>query len=142
MLESKTFRVWFGTTLLICVVAFGKALCAQEKHNATELVVGIYRVDIGDRLEVSVWRHPELSKTVVVDRAGNIRLPLIDVVKVSGLSVNDVADLLTRKLEFTSPRPQVTVAVSWTNSIPKEPVPSPPLVPELRQECCIVRKTL
>ena len=110
MLGSKTFRVWFSATLLMGAISFGEGLCAQMKE-----IGGTYRVCIGDHLDISVWQHPKLSKTVVVDRHGNLRLPSINVAKVSGLSVNDVEDLLNRKLEFKFPKPFVSVIVSETN---------------------------
>lgn len=138
MLELKTFRVWFGATLLVGAISCGYALSAQEKkQNATEVAGCTYRISIGDQLEVSVWRHPELSKTVVVDRNGNISLPLVNVVKTAGLSVNDLAHVLTHELERVFPKPHVMVIVSRTNSLP---ACMSPLSPELRWDCCIARK--
>ena len=67
---------------------------------------------VGDHLEISVWPQPELSKIVVVDRDGIIKLPSLNVVKVSWLSVQAVADVLTRSLESTFPKSRVTVGVS------------------------------
>jgi protein involved in polysaccharide export with SLBB domain len=140
MLESKIFRVWFAATLLMGAISLSEGLCAQEKQDATEWVAGTYHVGIGDHLEIWVWQHSSLSKTVVVDLDGNISLPSINVVKAAGLSVNDLADLLTRKLEFAFPKPHVTVLVSRTNSYPKPPARTPPPAPELQKECCIARK--
>jgi Polysaccharide biosynthesis/export protein len=68
-----------------------------------------------------VWQHPNLSKIVVVDSDGNISLPSVSVVKAEGLSVQNLADLITRKLEIHIPKPHVTVVVSGTNSFPKPP---------------------
>jgi len=45
----------------------------------------------------------------VVSQDGNITLPPLDALKVSGLSVQAVADLLRRKLEPMLSTPQVTV---------------------------------
>jgi protein involved in polysaccharide export with SLBB domain len=129
MLGWKTFRVWFSATLLMGAPSLSaKACTAQEKQNAIREIGGTYRVCIGDHLDISVWQHSKLSKTVVVDRHGNIRLPSINVVKASGLSVNALEDLLTRKLEFIFPKPFVSVIVSGTNCL----FEGPPPVPELQ----------
>lgn len=123
MFGSRTFRVWFSATLLMAPSLSAKA-CEQ---NAMKMVGGTYRVCIGDHLDISVWQHPKLSKAVVVDRHGNIRLPSINVVKVSGLSVNDVEGLLTRKLASKFPKPFVSVIVRETSCR----FEGPPPVPEL-----------
>jgi protein involved in polysaccharide export with SLBB domain len=81
MLKSKTFRAWFGATLLTCAISCGEALSAQEKQYSTVLSPVDYRIGIGDQIAVEVWRHPELTKTVVVYRHGNITLPSVKHVK-------------------------------------------------------------
>jgi|SRR5580658_4015531 hypothetical protein len=166
MLESKTFRVWFGAMLVMCAVSSGEALSAQEKQHSIAPAVDTYRVHIGDVLEISVYEHPELSRRVVVRRDGNITLPSVNAVKVSGLSAMDLAMLLRAKLESVIPKPQVTVTVVIHTFPPVPPslepsprdIPSPlplpkPLErpsrqlgdvpsPERRQDCCVARESL
>jgi hypothetical protein len=86
MLESKTFLVWFGATLLMCAISCGQALSAQEIQHSIAKPVDTYRIGVGDRIQLDVWRHPELTRTVVVDSKGDITLPSVHVVRVSGLS--------------------------------------------------------
>jgi len=83
MLEFKTFRVWFGATRLMCAMFCAATLSSQEKQHPIESSLDTYRIGIGDQIKIDVWRHPELSKTVVVDCDGNITLPSINVVKAS-----------------------------------------------------------
>jgi hypothetical protein len=140
MLESKTFRVWFGATLLMCAISDGQALSAQEIQHSIAKPVDTYRIGVGDRIQVDVWRHPELTKTVVVDRKGNITLPSVHVVKVSGVSAMDLASLVRHKLESKIPNPQVIVTVVGISS-PLAPLPQPlhrdVPSPELRQGWCV-----
>ncbi len=83
MLGPKSCRVWLGATLLM-VASSGQAVCAQDKQKASHSELGTHVVCAGDRLQISVWQHPELSKRDIVDRDGNINLPSIDVVKSQG----------------------------------------------------------
>ena len=142
MLESKTFLAWFGATLLMCATSCGQALSAQEIRHSIAKPADTYRIGVGDRIQVDVWRHPELTKTVVVDRKGNITLPSVPVVQVSGLSPMDLASLVRHKFERKIPNPQVTVTVVGISG-PLAPLPQPRYQdlpsPELRQGCCVAQ---
>lgn len=133
MLKSKNYRVWFGATLLVCAISCGGALNAQEKQPSSAPASLHYRIGIGDQIKVDVWRHPELSKTVVVNRHGSITLPSVKSVKASGLSAMDLASLLRDKLERKIYNPQVTVTVVSIASAPLSgPGPSTPLFQDPR----------
>ena len=119
MFESNTFRVWLVVALLIGVFSCPDVLSAQCRPNGIEAAPGTYHIDIGDQLSFSVWQHPEFSRTVVVDREGNIILPSGDVVKAVGLSVNELAGIITEKLKLLYPSAYVTVAVKRKASPPK-----------------------
>jgi hypothetical protein len=145
MLEAKTFRVWFGVTVLMCAVSCGEALRAQEKPHTVESATG-YRVHAGDVVKLDVWKHPEITRTVPVDRKGNLHLPLINDVKAGGLTAMELAGLIRQKLEGIIPSPQVTVTIIEIrdpSSLPPELVPQiplhrqAPLSPDLKQKCCV-----
>jgi hypothetical protein len=147
-LESKTFRVWFAATLLMCAIPCGEALSAQESQHSIA-AADTYWIGVGDQIKVDVWQHPELTKTVVVNRKGNITLQAVHVVKVSCLSAMDLASLVRHKLERKIPNPQVTVTVvGISNPLAPLSQPSrPPLPqhqdspsPELRRDCCVARE--
>jgi protein involved in polysaccharide export with SLBB domain len=156
MLESKTFRVWMAAALLMCAISCGKALSAQETQHSIAAAVDTYWVGVGDQIQVDVWRHPEISKTVVVDRKGNITLPSVHVVKASGLSAQDLANLVRHKLERKIPNPQVTVTVVRISNhlapLPQRSLqplrpPSPqlrdtPSPEQLLHDCCVAREGL
>jgi len=71
-----------------------------------------YVVGESDVLHISVWKEPELSQTVVVRTDGNISLPLISEVKVSGMTPLQIQDLIAEKLKGFINTPQVTVTVT------------------------------
>jgi polysaccharide export outer membrane protein len=70
-----------------------------------------YIIGVEDELQISVWREPELSTTVVVRPDGIITLPLVNDVKAVGLKTEELQNLLTEKLKNFVNEPQVTVIV-------------------------------
>jgi polysaccharide export outer membrane protein len=71
-----------------------------------------YVVGEADVLNVNVWKEPEVSHTVVVRTDGNISLPLINEVKVSGLTPLQIQEVIAERLKGFFNNPQVTVTVT------------------------------
>jgi polysaccharide biosynthesis/export protein len=69
----------------------------------------VYVIGVEDELQISVWREPELSTTVVVRPDGMITMPLINDLKAVGLKPEELQNLLTEKLKAYVNEPQVTV---------------------------------
>src|SRR5580658_4154940 len=104
MLETKHFRVWLGMLLLLCFTCLGELSAAQEQVEAAA-----YRIAAGDTIQIAVWMQPKYTRVVRVDGDGNINLPTVHNLKVSGLTAADLTKLLYEKLEDTVSNPQVTV---------------------------------
>jgi polysaccharide export outer membrane protein len=79
---------------------------AATPSSQTDLIVGT-----GDLLEVSIYQAPEFDRQVRVDDSGEISLPLLGSVKVSGLTIRQTEQLIERRLSsdkyFTEPRVSV-----------------------------------
>ena len=75
-----------------------------------------YRVGAEDELTISVWHEPELSQTVVVRSDGMITMPLLNDIKVVGLTPEELQALLTERLKTLVNDPQVTVTVKTVKS--------------------------
>jgi polysaccharide export outer membrane protein len=71
-----------------------------------------YRIGVDDRLQISVWRNPELSVTVPVRPDGMISMPLIGDVRAGGLTASAVAINIKEKLSAYVRDPSVAVIVS------------------------------
>ncbi len=69
----------------------------------------IYHIGVEDELGISVWHEPDLTTNVVVRPDGMITLPLLNDVKVIGLTTKELQDMLTDKLKDFLKEPQVTV---------------------------------
>jgi polysaccharide export outer membrane protein len=70
-----------------------------------------YAIGPADQLNVDVFDVPDLSRTVTVDLAGQISLPLVGAMQVSGLTATELADLISERLRTNVRDPRVTVNV-------------------------------
>jgi polysaccharide biosynthesis/export protein len=75
-----------------------------------------YQIGAGDMLQVSVWKEPEASASVVVRPDGMISTPLIKEIQVAGLTPAQAEKLITEKLVKVIQEPDVTVVVTGINS--------------------------
>ena len=57
-----------------------------------------YQIGPEDVLEISVWKNPELSRTVPVRPDGKVSLPLVNDIQAAGLTPIDLRDQVTAKL--------------------------------------------
>jgi len=70
-----------------------------------------YKIGPEDLLEIEVFQVEELKTSVRVTARGFIKLPLVGKVKAGGLSVSELEDMLSRKLERFLEDPVVSVFV-------------------------------
>src|SRR5688572_33440936 len=71
-----------------------------------------YTLNPGDQLEVSVWKEPDLTKTVIVRPDGKISFPLTGEVGAVGRTVAQVQAEIASKLKTYMPEPVVTVTMT------------------------------
>ena len=86
---------------------------APEKRFATETN---YRIGADDKVQVTVWRNPELSVTVPVRPDGKISVPLIGDVVAGGHTPTEVAETIRQKLTAYIREPVVTVILTELKS--------------------------
>ena len=97
------------TSMITYVSVAPSIVSAQPQGTASspEYVVGE-----SDVLRINVWKEPEVSQpSVTVRPDGMISMPLIGVVKVSGMTPTQIQEMLTKKLERFLGKSQVTVTV-------------------------------
>lgn len=92
----------------------GSALPARSVEDP-----GAYKIGYADVLDISIFKVPELARTVEVAESGTITFPPVGEVSVAGKTVRDIEHDLAEKLEASYLRsPQVTVSVKEFNSQP------------------------
>ena len=86
-------------------------------NGGAQATAGAYRIGSADMLDITVFKVPELSKTVQVSETGTINLPLVGEVQAAGKTTQELERVLTAKLGATYlQNPQVSVLVKENNS--------------------------
>jgi polysaccharide export outer membrane protein len=75
-----------------------------------------YTIGAEDMLDISVWKEPDVSRSVPVRPDGRISLPLINDVQAAGFTPQQLAGMVAEKLRKYLNDPQVTVIVTAINS--------------------------
>jgi polysaccharide biosynthesis/export protein len=101
--REAMIRLRFWLLLCVGMICLGFAGLAAA---------GDSMISIDDVLDISVYNHPEMNTTVRVDGQGMVLLPLINEVKVQGLTVSEAAARIASLLaDGYINRPQVNVFV-------------------------------
>ncbi len=103
--QSRSFRIgaWVFATVLVAIPALSQS-------------DGTYQIGAGDELQIVVWRNVELTMTVPVRPDGYISLPLVNDVKVAGLTPMKVREALTERVQEFVASPLVSVIVTRVGS--------------------------
>ncbi len=104
----------YGRTLQIAlaVAVVFLPLVDAAAQQPSEYVIGP-----GDVLSVSVWRHPELERSVVVRSNGMVTFPPVGELMASGLTPNGLSrEIMQRLRDYTRETTQVTVSMAQFNS--------------------------
>lgn len=112
-------------TLLPCLI-LGAAVFAAEPPAPGDgpgfppATDPAYRLALGDRIIVSIFGEPELNIQQMIDRDGQVRLPLIGIVTIGGRTVREAETLIegTYQSKELLRDPQATLSLS--NYAPRE----------------------
>jgi polysaccharide export outer membrane protein len=88
----------------------------QEQTKAVQGDDPAYLIGAQDVLDISVWKEPDISRTVPVRPDGKISLPLVRDIQAAGLTPMQLERLVAEKLQKYVTDPQVTVIVKEINS--------------------------
>lgn len=76
------------------------------------------RIEKGDILEIRVYGHEELSKTVMVQPDGTVDYPMISNIPVEGLSLDELREILkAQATRYLNERPIISVRFSQTMNV-------------------------
>ncbi|HFD79521.1 MAG TPA: sugar ABC transporter substrate-binding protein [Gammaproteobacteria bacterium] len=78
----------------------------------SSVLVGSYKMSVGDKVSVNVWQNPELSVETPIRPDGKIAMPLIGDVMAAGKEPKQLAADITEKLKAYVKYPNVTVMLT------------------------------
>lgn len=107
---SRSVAFWMAAAL----VAAGCAHHAPQEDDQVQQISD-FRLSKEDIVEVSVWKEPELSRTVPVRPDGKITLPLIGDLQAEGLRPQELEANVQKQLASLVRDPRVTVIVHDVN---------------------------
>ena len=96
--------------LALPVLSFGAAPAAAPAAGG--LTLPDYTVSPGDTLDISVWKEPDLTKTVPIRPDGKFSFPLAGELVAQGRTVGQIQSELISRMQKYIPEPVVTVALS------------------------------
>ncbi len=104
----------FGILLVLpaCSSTSQSTKAARQQQETTVLPIQDYKIGVDDRVQVNVWRNPDLSITVPVRPDGKISVPLIGEVVAGGKTPLVVAGEITRRLAYFIKDPRVSVILT------------------------------
>ena len=101
------FRRILGS--VVAALAFAISAPALAQGVAAE-----YKLHAGDKIEISVWKEPDLQRSVNVRPDGRFSFPLTGDVVAAGRSVEEVRGDIENRLKKYIPEPVVTVTAVET----------------------------
>ena len=95
----------------------GKPAVANAVETAILNNANDYKIGPEDLLDISVWKNPELSRTVPVRPDGKVSLPLVNDIQAAGLTPTALRQQLIDRLAEFIPAPEVAVIVREVHSM-------------------------
>jgi polysaccharide export outer membrane protein len=105
-----------AAVLLVLLVLMTGAAAAQAPTRTEQDPPNAYAIGIGDVLEISVWKNPDLSATVPVRPDGRISVPLLGDVQAAGMTPLALKATLTDGYKEYVTAPGVSVVVKEIHS--------------------------
>jgi polysaccharide export outer membrane protein len=112
----KALAPWKSVLIFTLLAASASLSQAQEAGRSEGDTPEAYAIGIGDVIEVSVWKNPELSVTVPVRPDGLISVPLLGDVQAAGMTPQALTEDLTKRFKEFVTSPNVSVVIKEIHS--------------------------
>ena len=89
---------------------------ADDTAQLFASIEGSYRIGVDDRVQIAVWRNPELSVTAPVRPDGKISVPIIGDVEAGGRTPSEVSEIIKKRLSEYVRDPNVAVILTELRS--------------------------
>lgn len=106
---KRPFSSIVAAVLITAASLFAVPSISQEFEEASTKVE--YRLSAGDKIDVFVWKEEDLSKEVTISPDGTLSYPLAGDIEAAGLTVKELRNALTQKMQEYIPKALVTVSL-------------------------------
>lgn len=113
---TRTLTISKALVIVPLIALLGSPVAAQVVTRSDEDPPDAYAIGIGDILEISVWKNPDLSTTVPVRPDGRISVPLLNDIKAAGMTPLALRQTLTDGYKEYVTAPGVSVVVKEIHS--------------------------
>lgn len=113
---TRTLTILKAFAIVPLIVLLGSPAASQVVTRSEEDPPNAYAIGIGDVLEITVWKNPELSTTVPVRPDGRISVPLLNDVQAAGMTPLALRQTLTEGFKEYVTAPGVSVVVKEIHS--------------------------
>jgi len=103
----------------VLILALGLSACATGPRNpppqadlGPSVLVDAYKMSVGDTVNITVWKNPELSISAPIRPDGKIAMPLVGDVVAAGREPEEMAADIRSQLAQFIVAPNVTVGLS------------------------------
>ena len=107
---------WFAQMAMV-VSLFCAMVSFAVAAEAPKPAVPDYQIGPGDVVEISVWKNPDLTRTVAVLPDGKISFPLLGPIPAAGKTVSQLSADLRKQLSRYAPDVDLSVIVVQVNSM-------------------------
>ncbi len=83
-----------------------------ESEFSSSVLIESYKIAVDDKLSINVWKNPELSLSEPVRPDGKISLPLAGDVMAAGLTPEELAAVIEKRLANYVKAPNVTIILT------------------------------
>ena len=109
----------YFSELLVCLFVLILAGCASTgpvnlppQTEGVNVLVDSYKMDVGDKVQITVWKNPNLSTSQPIRPDGMVAVPLVGDIKASGLGPEKLAANIETQLKNYIKNPNVTVVLT------------------------------
>lgn len=113
---TRTLQITLGGLIAAAGIMLG-ALGHAAADDPQAPAMSEYQIGQGDVLEISVWKNPDLTKSVIVLPDGKISFPLIGQTIAAGKTVDQLNAELRRRLTRYVPEVDLSIIVAQVNSM-------------------------
>ncbi len=113
MNKISTYKTGLLTAIILLIVILIPGLILGANPPVAS---GEYKVGPMDQLSITVFQNSDLSRTVRIDPDGTIELPLVGMLKVTGMTRKEIHGLLVKSYRKYLVKPQLDVAVTSYNN--------------------------